>query len=140
MAVIGARTFYHLPYFNAAMRMNATASGGFDYHSNRADSRGSAARLDASLRPTGPAMRGNPGSLEHFLTERYCLYSVGDGERLYRAEIHHEPWPLQPAQADFRENSMTSAAGISVDGPPAQLSFAREIDVVVWWPNLVNPS
>ncbi len=47
----------------------------------------------ARYRPAGDAFTAEPGSLEHFLTERYCIYTA-DGGRLYRAELHHPPWRL----------------------------------------------
>lgn len=73
-----------------------------------------------------------PGSLEHFLTERYCLYAVGPDGGVSRTEVHHRPWPLQRAEAEIWENTMTAAGGVPVSGPPALLHFARRIDVVVW--------
>jgi hypothetical protein len=62
------------------------------------------------------------------LTERYCLY--GDRGRL-RAEIHHPPWPLQPASASFAVNTM---APVALPEREPVLHFARRQDVVVWRP------
>ena len=69
-----------------------------------------------------------PGSLEHFLTERYCLYTTGKAGRLCRAEIHHGLWPLQPAEAEI---GLTTIAPLDLDGDPV-CHFARSQDVVVW--------
>ena len=67
--------------------------------------------------PTGGRRRAaEPGTLEHFLVERYCLYTAKDGV-LYRAEIHHPPWPLQPAQAEIELNTMPPD-GLETDGEP----------------------
>jgi hypothetical protein len=62
-----------------------------------------------------------------------CLYAA-EAKRLYRAEIHHVPWPLQDAAADFAVNTMTEAAGIALHGHPSYLHFARRMEVLVWWP------
>jgi hypothetical protein len=70
-----------------------------------------------------------PGSLEHFLTERHCLYAEHRGV-LHRAEIHHLPWPLQPAEADIELNTMAPAGVELGDGP--LLHFSRRLDVLVW--------
>ena len=64
-----------------------------------------------SYRPTGPIQLRERGSLEHWLTERYCLYTLNAG-CVHRAEIHHQPWPLQDAEAEIQVNTMTEAAGI----------------------------
>jgi uncharacterized protein YqjF (DUF2071 family) len=71
-----------------------------------------------------PAERG---TLEYFLTERYCLYTEHDGA-LHRAEVHHTPWPLQTAEADVRENTMSPVA---LEGDPL-LHYSERQDVVIW--------
>ncbi|MEP7335223.1 MAG: DUF2071 domain-containing protein, partial [Actinomycetota bacterium] len=88
--------------------------------------RGSAS-LDLSYRAAGPVAPPEPGTLEHFLTERYCLYTE-DAGALYRAEIHHSPWPLQAAEAEIRENTMSP---ITLDGEPL-LHYAERQDAVIW--------
>lgn len=74
------------------------------------------------------------GTIEHFLTERYCLYARDRSGRLHRAEIHHAPWPLQIAEAEIQRNDMLHANGIAVDDPPARVHYARRLEVVVWSP------
>jgi uncharacterized protein YqjF (DUF2071 family) len=83
-------------------------------------------------RPTSDVYTAAPGTLEHFLTERYCLYAVAPDGTLSRTEVHHRPWPLQQAEAEIEVNTMTAAGGLPVSGPPALVHFARRIDVVVW--------
>ena len=70
-----------------------------------------------------------PGSLEHFLTERYCLYAEHEGV-LYRADIHHRPWPLQPADARIDLNTM-APRGLRLEGEPG-LHYSARQDVVIW--------
>jgi uncharacterized protein YqjF (DUF2071 family) len=90
---------------------------------------------DAAFRgrygPVGAAKRALPGSLEHWLTERYCLYTLDESGRLLRGQIHHPPWPLQPADAAIEENTMAAGLGIALEGPPL-LHYARRQDVVFW--------
>jgi hypothetical protein len=64
--------------------------------------------------PAGPPLVAIDGSLEHFLTERYRLYHVNRRGAPYRLEIHHTPWPLQPADADVVRNNMAAASGIAL--------------------------
>jgi hypothetical protein len=80
-----------------------------------------------------------PGTLAHWLTERYCLYAVTRRGRLRRAEIHHPPWPLQPAEAEIRMNTMTRGLGFDLPSSPPLLHFAERLDVQVWPPETVRP-
>ena len=127
VAVAGARAAYRLPYYLARMAV-ATADDGVRYRSRRCWSR---ARFSARYAPIGAAAPAAPGSLEHFLTERYCLYTIR-GERPYRLEIHHAPWRLQAADLDIRANTMAEIAGVALPGCAPLLHFARRQDVVTW--------
>jgi uncharacterized protein YqjF (DUF2071 family) len=137
LAVAGARALYHLPYFRASMSIRETPDGGFRYQSTRTHPGAPPAELDARYRPTGAAESSEAGTLDHWLTERYCLYALDGAGNVYRAEIHHRPWPLQPAEATFERNTMALAAGITLPSQPPRLSFARRLDVVVWLPERV---
>jgi uncharacterized protein YqjF (DUF2071 family) len=124
LAVEAARRGYKLPYFHA--RMSATPRGEWiDYECARIAEAGRV--FSGRYRPDGGVVNAEPGSLEWFLTERYCLYTT-DGGRLARAEIHHEQWPLQPAEAEIE---LTSISPIELDGEPL-VHFARRQDVVIW--------
>ena len=126
-AVAGARRTYHLPYFHARMNI-ARAGGRIRYRSVRG-----AARLDVEYAPAGPARPPAPGTLEHWLAERYCLYALDGRGSLRRAEIHHLPWPLQPAEATLHENAM-APHGVALPPGAPLLHFAGRQDVIVWRP------
>jgi uncharacterized protein YqjF (DUF2071 family) len=126
-AVWGARAGFRLPYFFADMDVRLNGSR-VRYHSRRHNGK---AELKARYGPTSDVRGREKGTLEHFLTERYCLYTA-DRERLWRAEIHHVPWPLQDASAEFEINTMAAAAGIEASGDPMLLHFAKRLDVLVW--------
>jgi uncharacterized protein YqjF (DUF2071 family) len=132
-AVWGARTFYHLPYFHAAM--NVQKQGESISYSSRRDG----AVWRSIYAPTAGIHLAVPGTIEHFLTERYCLYAVHH-DRVYRGEIHHHPWPLQPAEPQIVENSIAEAAGIPLRGAPAILSYTRQIEVLIWRLTLAHAS
>jgi uncharacterized protein len=126
-AVWAARRFYHLPYFHAAM-VAESHDGGVRYSSSR---HGSPAELRGSYRPTGDVQLAAKGSIEHWFTERYCLYSIHCNQ-VYRCEIHHRPWPLQLAEAEFEINTMAAAANISLPATAPSLLFARRLEVLIW--------
>lgn len=132
VAVRLARAFFHLPYMDAAMRCADTKEA-IEYSSQRTHKGEAPARFEGRYGPRGPVYGSQKGSLEHWLTERYCLYSADGKGRLWRGHIHHAPWPLQPAWAEIAHNSMT--APLALELPPAAplLHFARSIDVVGWW-------
>ena len=125
LAVEAARRTYALPYHHAAMRAHSLGEA-IEYSSAR---RGDGHRFEGRYRPTGEASEPQAGTLEHFLTERYCLYTTRDGE-LFRAEIHHPPWLLQPADAEIRENTMPPPE-LELEGQPL-LHFSERQDVVIW--------
>jgi uncharacterized protein len=128
LAVEAARRGYRLPYFNA--RMSALqVNGGVRYASERTSRRARPAVFSARYGPEGGLFAARPGSLDHFLTERYCLYAVEDGE-IFRGEIHHGPWPIQTAGAEIERNTM-APPGIDTNGEPL-LHFAARQDVVIW--------
>jgi uncharacterized protein len=128
LAVAGARTFFHLPYFGAEMTVQARG-GWIDYESRRPGER---AVFLASYRPVGEPFEPRPGSLEHFLTERYCLHTIDPSGRVCTVDIHHPPWPLQTAEAQIGVNTMAAAAGITLPDDPPLLHFAMRQDMVAW--------
>jgi uncharacterized protein YqjF (DUF2071 family) len=131
LAVAAARWWYKLPYFFAKMTVDSSLHE-VRYLSTRADRHSGPAALSVRYQDTGTVARTQPGSLEYWLTERYCLYTVDRQERLFRAEIHHLPWPLQNAEAEFATNTMTHPLGIQLPPTAPLLHFARRQDVIVW--------
>jgi len=131
-AVWGARIFYRLPYWHAAMKVKERGQPTISYHSKRSHGP-KPAELRISYGPVGPVFRSKAGSLEHFLTERYCLYA-STRTRLYRADIHHLPWSLESAAASVELNTMT--ATLDLDLPPSAdlMHFSRTLKVLVWAP------
>lgn len=134
LAVAAARAIFHLPYYRA--RMSVLPHGdGILYRSERLDPTGGApipAAFAGSYRPTSAVYHAAPGSLDHWLTERYRLYAQAADGSLRRTEVHHAPWPLQRAEASVAINTISAAGGLPVAGPPPLLHFARRVDVVVW--------
>jgi uncharacterized protein len=123
LAVEGARRLYRLPYFNAEISMRRRGEE-ILYDC----SRGNGKAFSAVYYPDGDMFSAEPGTLEHFLTERYCLYAEHE-QQLYRADIHHRPWPLQPAEARIDLNTMPP---LKVSEGDPLVHFSRRQDVVIW--------
>ena len=114
-AVWFARIFFRMPYWHAAIRCSgATVRARQSRNAERTAIHFRSRRLhgpaalsgpanfDVAYSPAGEAERARPGSLDEFLTERYCVYSCHRG-KLYRTELHHQPWPLQRGQRGAAE-------------------------------------
>jgi uncharacterized protein len=131
LAVRVARRFFHLPYFDAKFEITG-AGDGVEYSATRVHRGAPGAAFAAKYRPAGPVYRSSLGTLESWLTERYCLYAADDAGRIYRGEIDHEPWPLQQAEAEVRVNTLGDWLGIAMKGQPETLHFAKSLDVRAW--------
>jgi uncharacterized protein YqjF (DUF2071 family) len=123
LAVEAARRLYKLPYFHADISVRRRgAEIAYDC------SRGGGKAFSATYRATGDVFNAAAGSLEDFLTERYCLYAEDRGA-LYRADIHHRPWPLQPAEAAIDLDTMPP---VKVPESDTLAHFSARQDVVIW--------
>jgi uncharacterized protein YqjF (DUF2071 family) len=129
-AVESARRIYRLPYFHARMAVRGRGDA-IDFASERTHRDGPPARLTIHYERAGAAFEPAPGTLEHFLTERYCLYTLDERQRILRGDIHHPPWRVAPATARVGGNTMTSQIGLELRGDPL-LHLAERQDVVFW--------
>jgi uncharacterized protein YqjF (DUF2071 family) len=133
LAVIGARTIFHLPYFYADMVRETAADGTVRYKSRRLFTRDEVS-FQATYRGLGrpiEATPSQPGSIEHFLTERYCLFTTFR-DRLLVGNIHHKPWPLEPAEAEIRMDRLAAPHGLVLPARPPLLHFSRALEVYIW--------
>ena len=86
----------------------------------------------ATYGPAGPVTFAEKGGLADFLTNRLCLYSVSRSGGLFRGNIDHARWPLQPAEAEIERNQMTEPIGINLPNTKPLLHFSAKLDVVAW--------
>jgi uncharacterized protein YqjF (DUF2071 family) len=131
LAVLVARLTYHLPYRFARMSLKRDAAGEVHYRSERRWPGPRPAGCAMSYAPTGPAAPAAPGTLEHFLAERYVLYAERRG-CLFRGRVHHEAYPLQPAAVRGLDESLVAAAGIDRGGGPPLVHYAKGVSVEVF--------
>lgn len=132
LAVRAARRFFHLAYFDAKFEIEVSPGGTVSYSAVRTHRGAPSAKFSASYYPVGEPYTSNNGSLDSWLTDRYCLYSADPAGRVYRGDINHEPWPLQRAAAEVRVNRLGDWLGIEMKGPPQTLHFAKSLDVKAW--------
>jgi hypothetical protein len=89
-------------------------------------------RFEAVYGPESDVYEAKPGTLEHWLTERYCLYAQLPDGALQTTDVHHTPWPLQRASAEIAVNEMLRPWQIELPEVAPLLHFARRLDVIVW--------
>lgn len=127
-AVSAARMFFHLPYYWAHMEVDREHEREIRYSSERLLSRPRAifrARYRSLGRPC------TKGGIESFLTERYALFTRGK-HGVERVNIHHLPWPLELAEAEFEVNDLPQAHGIHLPDTKPLLQYSRELTVYIW--------
>jgi len=90
------------------------------------------AEFNASYKPKGTVYHATPGTLDHWLTERYCLYGSKKPDEIVYGEIHHPSWSLQPAEMEIRVNTMTQPIGIELPDSKPISHFARQQEMVSW--------
>jgi uncharacterized protein len=123
LAVWGARTFYHLPYFHA--RMTVGREGDAIQYAHR---RGEMA-FRAEYRELA-RIETTADSFERWSTERYCLYTADRKGRVFRGQVHHPQWPLHLAEIEVQENTMLQDWKTGAMHP--SVLFSRHLPVVVW--------
>jgi uncharacterized protein len=136
IAVAAARAAYKLPYFGAEMDFSV-GDGPYPeigFQSRRTDTRGALpANAHVRYQPVeGPVTAAAPGTFEHFLVERYVLYSEDHERRLHRARVHHQPYPLQKAEVYELDESLIWAAGIRRPENFVSHLYAKEVNVKVY--------
>jgi len=142
LAVIGGRALYNLPYHWARMRLEQISGRDFVFESRRRFRR-QCVEFKARYRGLGPTRKlaeSRPGSLEYFLTERYCLFTSNRAGLSVRANVHHVPWPLEDAEADIERNDLALAIGIALPSERPILHYSRRLAVYIWPAELVKPA
>jgi uncharacterized protein YqjF (DUF2071 family) len=132
LAVLGARFTFSLPYFQAEMHTGIDDDGWMRFRSHRVEQ--PVTEFIARYRPRGTQYHPAPGTLDHFLIERYALFTVAPDGTTMRADIHHRPWTVQPADVDIVKNTMATAQRITI--PPSRpiAHYSDRQDALIWAP------
>ena len=130
LPVAVARRFYRLPYYHARMHLEQVGKT-IRYNSRRIHRGAAPALFEATWEVGRERPETTPESLDFFLTERYWLYSA-KGDDLYRARIHHNPWPLREAHLREWRSTMVDALELPEPNTVPRIAYAEAIDVDVW--------
>jgi len=127
-----------MPYFNAQMSFREDGELHL-FGSQRTEGDETANGFSVSYGPLSPVYTADPGSLDHFLIERYALYTTDDEGDIYRNDVHHYPWPLQRADAVIGANTLTLPSGLELPGMDLMLChYAHRLDALLWGLDKVN--
>ena len=141
IAVSAARTAYKLPYFFSKIDFTVSkdALPRIAFRAHRDDPRGvSPAHLHIEYAPVeGRTSPAAPGTLEHFLVERYILYAQDENHELHRARVHHQPYPVQKADVMSIDETLVWASGVRRSDAAPIRHYAREVNVKVYPPERV---
>lgn len=132
LAVWGARAMFNLPYYHASMQIQS-GEDEIRYSSVRAGKH-PVGEFKASYGPAGDSFIAEPGTLEHWLTERYCLFGQQRSGAVYYIDVHHLPWSLQNGFADIQRNTLAEASGLQLPDSAPIVHVAKPLDVWGWMP------
>jgi uncharacterized protein YqjF (DUF2071 family) len=136
IAVAAARAAYKLPYFHSHIDFNASNDPlpriVFDAHRDDPIGTKPANSLIRYTPMDGIINHASPGTIEHFLIERYILYATDSDHHLHRARVHHEPYPIQRADVLECDETLIWAAGIRRSQDSPLRHYAREVNVKVY--------
>ncbi|MFB6118682.1 YqjF family protein [Halosegnis sp.] len=126
VGVMLARSLFRLPYYRAEIEVER--SGRRVHFQSRRVGDGEPAAFDATYGPTGEPFEAAPGSLPHFLTERYRFYTAGE-RSLFYGDIEHPPWPLSEGTVEIRENDLFRVNGFEEPTGEPLVHYAPRVDV-----------
>jgi uncharacterized protein YqjF (DUF2071 family) len=133
LAVLGARVAFGLPYFHARMQ-ERRAIGEVEYSMRRFS--GTQPAMYVRYQTGVSIGSAQPGTLEHFLIERYLLH-VQRGPTLWTVQVHHRPYPLQQARLVEARDQLVGAAGITVPNELPLVHYATGVDVEIIAPRIL---
>jgi uncharacterized protein len=128
---VRAARWLGLPYYDARMTVEVQADV-VEYESVRTHKKAPPAEFGARYSPNSEVYHSSPGTLDHWLTERYALYGALKPDRVVYGEIHHLPWRLQRAEVELRKNTMAGALGLDLPDTKPICHFAQYQEVVAW--------
>jgi len=88
--------------------------------------------LAVSFTPIGRGTEATPGSLDHWLLERYCLYVQKSNGPLVRTPVAHRPWIVHEMTAEVTANTMARPFGFHLPPEPEKVHYSRGVSAAIW--------
>lgn len=131
-AVLMARWLFQLNYYRTRMTVGVSDAPQVVFASEGPTPSGAHRRFDATYQPSGPVFTPERGALADWLTSRWNFFCPNKAGGFIRGDIHHEPWPLQPAEVDIRTNTLLVDHGLPQPIGEPTLYYARRVHVLAW--------
>ena len=126
-----SKRWYHLPYCKAKISYRKEGNT-FHCQSVRNGNSNNPITFKGSFTTDLRSYFPEEGTIDHWLTERYCLYSLDRKGNIYCGDIHHKPWSLQKAQAVLSNNTLPAPFGIDISEDEPILHFSKGLDALFW--------
>jgi uncharacterized protein YqjF (DUF2071 family) len=130
-AVFMAKCVFALPYSESQISLTRDCMWR-RFRSQRFVDGAVAAELDVEYRPIGSKFEAEPGTIDHWMTSRYCLYTIDKEGQILRGEIDHPTFKLQNAQAIVHKNSMVQALRLALPEQCPRLLYMHHSKVGSW--------
>lgn len=88
-------------------------------------------KFDCSYSSASDLFITSPGSLDYWLLERYCFWTV-KRKWLFRGDIHHEQWRVNEAKVSIRDNSLARFLPRSIFQDKPRTHFTERKQVFIW--------
>lgn len=131
--VLGGNLLYGVPYKYAKMNYELSENGGY----LRSDRFIGSVEFEMRYRKIGEIFESEIGSLQEWLSERYCLYSKSNHTEFYRVEVHHKKWPLQNCEVSISKNDILKASNLEVDLDSMIVNYSPGVDVISFRPEKI---
>ena len=138
IVVEAARHLYKLPYRYARIDFHIDEPRGegataqprqLSFVSRRVE--GDRPELEVRYRAADFPRPAEPGTLEHFLVERYILYTSSE-QGLHSARVHHQPYPVQAAAVQGLQERLIAADGLGRPDSEPLAHYASTVDVEIF--------
>ncbi|KKI92857.1 hypothetical protein WQ54_06630 [Bacillus sp. SA1-12] len=126
-----AKKWYRLPYHSAEISFRKEGQT-FHCQSRRKGYEHTPIVFKSKYVPISGVYFPKEGTLDHWLTERYCLFSSHNGINIYCGEIHHRPWPLQKAEIELGINTLFTPYQFDLSGVNPIAHFSTGVDSLMW--------
>jgi uncharacterized protein YqjF (DUF2071 family) len=139
LAVKLARRFWHLPYEHAKLKLNETPAGNAssppaEVHYSGIRTTATEVQYDLRIEPVAQRYSTSPpGSLEHFLLERYVLFAASPNGQLFSGRVHHDPYRFVPITVRTLSQTLTGPVTKSIQRAqqPDHAAFSPGVEVRV---------
>jgi uncharacterized protein YqjF (DUF2071 family) len=100
-----------------------------DHNCYQSSQPGNNKQLDLEYVVTGDSFVKSP--LDHWLTDRYCLFLTEAGQ-VYRYDVHHVEWPILPVKLLKYHVNYQIGNLVLQNQAPTLMHFSRGVQVLAW--------